>query len=184
MDANEARTAEAHQRAVAEDELARSALRQAEIERRIAEAQQKLKDRELARKGRRGRMTVHEQAIENSLNALLVRLRRGYLPGEVMSTPSAPPAQVRAEEPPTSCCRRSSTMRKENIDHFFKYGTFPYGEWFEGSNKAAGKLPVATTLSLLDTVVVTRRRRRVTSFAFPSGGAPTGRVCRQYLQRR
>ena len=50
-------------------------------------------------------------------------------------------------------------MRKENIDHFFKYGTFPYGEWFEGSNKAAGKLPVATTPSLLDTVVVTRRRR-------------------------
>ena len=37
-------------------------------------------------------------------------------------------------------------MRKENID-LFKYGTFPYGEWFEGSNKAAGKLPVATTLS-------------------------------------
>jgi hypothetical protein len=28
-------------------------------------------------------------------------------------------------------------MRKENIDHFFKYGTFPYGEWFEGSK---GKL--------------------------------------------
>jgi hypothetical protein len=79
--------------------------------------------------------------------------------------------------------RTRSIMRKENID-LFKYGTFPYGEWFEGSNKAAGKLPVATTLSLLDTVVVTRRRRRVTSFAFPSGGAPTGRVCRQYLQRR
>ena len=38
-------------------------------------------------------------------------------------------------------------MRKENIDHFFKYGTFPYCGWFEGSNKAAGKLPVATTLS-------------------------------------
>ena len=65
-------------------------------------------------------------------------------------------------------------MRKENIDHFFKYGTFPYGEWFKGGNKATGKLPVATTLSLLDTVVVTRRRRRVTSFAFPSGRAPTG----------
>lgn len=94
MNAHEARTAEAQQRAVAEDELARSALRQAEIERRIAEAQQKLKDRELARKGKRGRMTVHEQAIENKLNALLVRLRRGYLPGEVMSTPSAPPAEV------------------------------------------------------------------------------------------
>ena len=41
--------AEAQQRADAEEELARSALRQAEIERRIAEAQQKLKDSELAR---------------------------------------------------------------------------------------------------------------------------------------
>ena len=94
MDAHEARTAEAQQRAVAEEELAKSALRQAEIKRRIAEAELKLKDRELARKGKRGRMTVHEQAIENKLNALLVRLRRGYLPGEVMSTPSAPPAEV------------------------------------------------------------------------------------------
>jgi hypothetical protein len=96
MDAHEAHTAEAQQRAAAEEELARSALRQAEIKRRIAEAELKLKDREQARKGKRGRMTVHEQAIENSLNALLVRLRRGYLPGEVMSTPSAPPAQVLA----------------------------------------------------------------------------------------
>jgi hypothetical protein len=40
-----------------------------------------------------------------------------------------------------------------------------------GSNQAAGKLPVATAASLLDTVVVTRRRRRMASFAFPSGGA-------------
>ena len=39
---------------------------------------------------------------------------------------------------------------------------------------AAGKLPCATTLSSLDAAVVTRRRRRLTSFAFPSGGAPTG----------
>jgi len=37
--------------------------------------------------------------------------------------------------------------------------------------QAAGKLPCATTLSSLDAAVVTRRRRRVTSFAFPSGGA-------------
>jgi hypothetical protein len=98
MDAHEAHTAEAQQRAAAEEELAKSALRQAEIKRRIAEAELKLKDRETARKGKRGRMTVHEQAIENKLNALLVRLRRGYLPGEVMSTPSAPPAQVRAQK--------------------------------------------------------------------------------------
>jgi hypothetical protein len=96
MDANEAHTAEAQQRAAAEEELAKSALRQAEIKRRIAEAELKLKDREQARKGKRGRMTVHEQTIENNLHALLVRLRRGYLPGEVMSTPSAPTAQVLA----------------------------------------------------------------------------------------
>ena len=38
------------------------------------------------------------------------------------------------------------------------------------------KLPVATTLSLLDTVVVTRRRRRATSFAFPSGARQRARL--------
>ena len=67
--------AEAQQRVDAEEELARSALRQAEIKRRIAEAEQKLKDRELARKGKRGRMKVNEQTIENNLHALLVRAR-------------------------------------------------------------------------------------------------------------
>ena len=35
-------------------------------------------------------------------------------------------------------------------------------------------LQCATTLSSLDAAVVTRRRHRVTSFAFPSGGAPAG----------
>ena len=42
------------------------------------------------------------------------------------------------------------------------------------SLQAAGKLLCATTLSSLDAAVVTQRRRRVTSFAFPSGGAPIG----------
>ena len=42
------------------------------------------------------------------------------------------------------------------------------------SRRLALKLPCATTLSSLDAAVVPRRRRRVTSFAFPSGGAPTG----------
>ena len=48
--------------------------------------------------------------------------------------------------------------------------------WRQARTTAAdgGRQPVATTPSFLDTVVVTRRRRRVTSFAFPSGGAPTG----------
>ena len=59
-------------------------------------------------------------------------------------------------------------MRKENIDHFFKYGTFPYGEWSEGSNKAAGKLPVATTLSLLDTVVHPRAPGQVAEHWYAS----------------
>ena len=114
MDAHEAHTAEAQQRAVAEEELAKSALRQAEIKRRIAEAELKLKDRELARKGKRGRMTVNEQAIENKLNALLVRLRRGYLPGEVMSTPSAPPAEVFASA-------------QQNLQHHAAGGAAPAG---------------------------------------------------------
>ena len=114
MDAHEARTAEAQQRAVAKQELAKSALRQAEIKRSIAEAELKLKNRELARKGRRGRMTVHEQAIENKLNALLVRLRRGYLPGEVMSTPSAPPAEVFASA-------------QQNLQHHAAGGAAPAG---------------------------------------------------------
>jgi hypothetical protein len=87
---------ELQQRAEAEDELAKSARRQAEINRRIAEAEKKVKDRALARKGKSGRMNTAEQNIENALTALLARLRRGYLPGEVMSTPSAPPAQVLA----------------------------------------------------------------------------------------
>ena len=45
-----------------------------------------------------------------------------------------------------------------------------------GSNKAAGKLPVVTIPSLLDTVVVTRWRRRATSFAFPSGARQRARL--------
>ena len=110
MDAQE----EAQQRAVAEEELAKSALRQAEIKRQIAEAELKLKNRELARKGKRGRMTVNEQAIENKLNALLVRLRRGYLPGEVMSTPSAPPAEVFASA-------------QQNVQHHAAGGAAPAG---------------------------------------------------------
>ena len=54
-----------------------------------------------------------------------------------------------ARPPPAVCCRAAGSQ-------------------------AAGKLPVATTLSSLDAAVVTRRRHRVTSFAFPSGGAPSG----------
>jgi hypothetical protein len=45
-----------------------------------------------------------------------------------------------------------------------------------GSNKAAGKLPVVRIPSLLDTVVVTRWRRRATSFAFPSGARQRARL--------
>ena len=45
------------------------------------------------------------------------------------------------------------------------------------SLEAAGKLPCATTqLSSLNAAVVTRRRRRVTSFAFPSGSRQRARL--------
>ena len=42
------------------------------------------------------------------------------------------------------------------------------------SLQAAGNLLCATTLSSLDAAVVTRRRHRVTYFAFPSGGRASG----------
>ena len=54
------------------------------------------------------------------------------------------------------------------------------------TREAAGKLLCATTLSSFDAAIVTRRRRRMTSFAFPSGGAPTGASLhlRRPLRRR
>jgi len=54
------------------------------------------------------------------------------------------------------------------------------------TREAAGKLLCATTLSSFDAAIVTRRRRRMTSFAFPSGGAPMGASLhlRRPLRRR
>ena len=54
------------------------------------------------------------------------------------------------------------------------------------TREAAGKLRCATTLSSFDAAIVTRRRRRMTSFAFPSGGAPMGASLhlRRPLRRR
>ena len=54
------------------------------------------------------------------------------------------------------------------------------------TREAAGKLLCATTLPSLDAAIVTRRWRRMTSFAFPSGGAPMGASLhlRRPLRRR
>jgi hypothetical protein len=46
----------------------------------------------------------------------------------------------------------------------------PSPEYDGDTREAAGKLLCATTLSSLDAAIVMRRRRRMTSFAFPSGG--------------
>jgi hypothetical protein len=78
----------------AHEELAAAGRRQADIDRRIAEATRTLKDREIARKGKPGRMKAAEQKKEDDLNALLVRLRKGFLPGELMTTARAPVEQV------------------------------------------------------------------------------------------
>jgi len=53
--------------------------------------------------------------------------------------------------------------------HYSLHVSAPPGGW-----QAAVRHDYATTLSSLDAAVVTRRRRRVTSFAFLSGGAPAG----------
>ena len=94
--------------------LAAAGRRRAEIDRRIAEAEQKLKERAAARKGKRGRMTSAEQAKENSLNALIVRLRAGYLPGEQMSAARAPADQVLASA-------------QQNLQHHAAGGSAPPG---------------------------------------------------------
>ena len=70
------------------NQLEAAGRRQAEIDRRIAAAQKELDDRKRARAGKgSGRMKKAEQKKDDSLNALLVRLRAGYLPGELMSNP-------------------------------------------------------------------------------------------------
>jgi hypothetical protein len=53
----------------------------------------------------------------------------------------------------------------------------PSPEYDGDTREAAGKLLCATTLSSLDAAIVMRRRRRMTSFAFPSGGAPDNASC-------
>ena len=70
--------------------LSAAARRQVELDRLIAEAEEKLKQRKSSRKasrgGRgRGRLNGSEQATDNKLNASLVRLRAGVLPGEQMN---------------------------------------------------------------------------------------------------
>ena len=79
----------------------------------------------------------------------------------------APPTRAPAGRRPTDA--RHSRHARSRSHHGHRSATVT-----PESLQAAGKLPCATTLSSLDAAVVTRRRRRVTSFAFPSGGAPTG----------
>ena len=78
----------------AHEEIAAAGRRQADIDRRIDEALRKLKARKDARKGKPGRMNGFEQRKEDDLNKLIVELRRGVLPGEIMSTARAPVEQV------------------------------------------------------------------------------------------
>ncbi len=79
----------------------------------------------------------------------------------------APPTRAPAGCGPTDA--RHSRHARSRSHHGHRAATVT-----PESLQAAGKLPCATTLSSLDAAVVTRRRRRVTSFAFPSRGAPTG----------
>ena len=79
----------------------------------------------------------------------------------------APPTRAPVGRGPTDA--RHSRHARSRSHHGHRAATVT-----PESLQAAGKLLCATTLSSLDAAVVTRRRRRVTSFAFPSGGAPTG----------
>jgi len=79
----------------------------------------------------------------------------------------APPTRAPAGRGPTDA--RHSRHARSRSHHGHRAATVT-----TESLQAAGKLLCATTLSSLDAAVVTRRRHRVTSFAFPSGGAPAG----------
>ena len=78
----------------------------------------------------------------------------------------------------TTCCASCGKVCASGVvEHTTDDGDTP---------EAAGKLLCATTLSSFDAAIVTRRRRRMTSFAFPSGGAPMGASLhlRRPLRRR
>ena len=108
------------------------------------------------------------------------RLRCDSDPAGAATPQTAPPTRAPAGRRPTDA--RHSRHARSRSHHGHRSATVT-----PESLQAAGKLPCATTLSSLDAAVVTRRRRRVTSFAFPSGGAPTGaslHLDRLPLQRR
>jgi hypothetical protein len=79
----------------------------------------------------------------------------------------APPTRAPAGRGPTDA--RHSRHARSRSHHGHRAATVT-----TESLQAAGNLLCATTLSSLDAAVVTRRRHRVTYFAFPSGGAPAG----------
>ena len=109
-----------------------------------------------------------------------MRLRCDSDPAGAATPQIAPPTRAPASRGPTDA--RHSRHARSRSHHGHRSATVT-----PESLQAAGKLPCATTLSSLDAAVVTRRRRRVTSFAFPSGGAPTGaslHLDRLPLQRR
>ena len=62
-------------------------------------------------------MNAGEQAIENKLNATLVRLRAGVLPGEQMSAARAPTEQVAhsAFAPVSSMSFAGRALRNSNL---------------------------------------------------------------------
>jgi len=81
----------------------------------------------------------------------------------------APPTRAPAGRGPTDACHGRHARSRSHHGHRAATVT-------PESLQAAAKLPCATTLSSLDAAVVTRRRHRVTSFAFPSGGGANRRV--------
>ena len=96
-----------------------------------------------------------------------MRLRCDSDPAGAATPQIAPPTRAPAGRGPTDA--RHSRHARSHSHHGHREATVT-----PQSLQAAGKLLCATTLSSLDAAVVTRRRRRVTSFAFPSGGAPIG----------
>ena len=115
------------------------------------------------------------------LHRPMMRLRCDSDPAGAATPQIAPPTRAPASRGPTDA--RHSRHARSRSHHGHRSATVT-PESHHSRRLASCRAPRQCHL---DAAVVTRRRRRVTSFAFPSGGAPTGaslHLDRLPLQRR
>ena len=157
------------------EELARSALRQAEIKRRIAEAEQKLKDRELARKGKRGRMKVHEQTIEKT-RTISTRCSSGCEEGTSRAT---------RHEHSERTARAVLASAQQNLQHDAAGGAAPAGR-LRPRRAAVPTMPMTTEAApaMRTTARIRQGGRGVPKLFKPNSAPAVSSLPRELVSRR